>query len=169
MTSRSGPVRAPSFRHEEAAKRRGFEKIAGVDEAGRGPLAGPVVSCAVVLPANGYPEGLNDSKSLSAARRRSGVERLNLGQDHCVRLRQSPGPAATDRDSRRTQHNILRPAAGWLGPADQKVKGERDGSGANAGRPVFVPTRRQSELRRDKRQDSLRGCSYTLRRAGHAG
>ncbi len=43
--------------------------VAGVDEAGRGPLAGPVVAAAVVLDPDCYPEGLNDSKQLTAARR----------------------------------------------------------------------------------------------------
>lgn len=44
-------------------------QIAGVDEAGRGPLAGPVVTAAVILDPANVPEGLNDSKVLSAARR----------------------------------------------------------------------------------------------------
>ncbi len=43
--------------------------VAGVDEAGRGPLAGPVVAAAVVLDTDCYPDGLNDSKVLTAARR----------------------------------------------------------------------------------------------------
>lgn len=43
--------------------------LAGVDEAGRGPLAGPVVAAAVVLPPSGWPEGIRDSKALPAARR----------------------------------------------------------------------------------------------------
>jgi ribonuclease HII len=43
--------------------------VAGVDEAGRGPLAGPVVAAAVVLDPDCYPDGLNDSKVLTAARR----------------------------------------------------------------------------------------------------
>lgn len=43
--------------------------VCGVDEVGRGPLAGPVVAAAVVLPAIGAPEGLDDSKKLSAATR----------------------------------------------------------------------------------------------------
>ena len=41
--------------------------VAGVDEAGRGPLAGPVVAAAVILPANGVPRGIDDSKKLSAS------------------------------------------------------------------------------------------------------
>lgn len=68
--------KADRFEHERACCRQGWRRIAGVDEAGRGPLAGPVVAAAVVLPEawceNGMPEplkGLNDSKQLSAARR----------------------------------------------------------------------------------------------------
>ncbi len=44
-------------------------RVAGVDEAGRGPLAGPVVAAAVILPAGFDPEGIDDSKKLDAARR----------------------------------------------------------------------------------------------------
>ena len=47
----------------------GLSPIAGVDEAGRGPLAGPVVACALVLPPGMVIEGVNDSKALSASRR----------------------------------------------------------------------------------------------------
>ncbi|MBV8237897.1 MAG: ribonuclease HII [Sphingomonas sp.] len=43
--------------------------VAGVDEAGRGPLAGPVVAAAVILPAKGVPRGIDDSKKLTAATR----------------------------------------------------------------------------------------------------
>lgn len=43
--------------------------VAGVDEVGRGPLAGPVVAAAVILPAAGFPDGMTDSKCLSAAER----------------------------------------------------------------------------------------------------
>ena len=50
--------------------------IAGVDEAGRGPLAGPVVAAAVVLPPDGAPEGVADSKTLAPARRAELAERI---------------------------------------------------------------------------------------------
>lgn len=56
--------------------RRGFSRIAGVDEVGRGPLAGPVTACAVVLDMSRIPEGLNDSKKLSAKRRDALAEAL---------------------------------------------------------------------------------------------
>lgn len=55
---------------------RGFARIAGVDEVGRGPLAGPVTACAVVLDMSRIPEGLNDSKKLSAQRRESLAEAI---------------------------------------------------------------------------------------------
>lgn len=47
------------------------QPLAGVDEVGRGPLAGPVVAAAVVLPESGWPPGIRDSKALSAAKRES--------------------------------------------------------------------------------------------------
>lgn len=49
---------------------RGIKLVCGVDEAGRGPLAGPVCAAAVILPANADIPGLNDSKKLSDKRRR---------------------------------------------------------------------------------------------------
>jgi len=54
---------------EEQARGRGYRLIAGVDEAGRGPLAGPVVAAAVILPAGVRIDGVDDSKKLSAATR----------------------------------------------------------------------------------------------------
>lgn len=57
------------MRFENEAKAQGYEFIAGVDEAGRGPLAGPVVSAAVILPHDFTLVGLNDSKQLSEEQR----------------------------------------------------------------------------------------------------
>lgn len=54
---------------EEALWAHGAMRVAGVDEVGRGPLAGPVVAAAVVLNRASIPEGLNDSKKLTAKRR----------------------------------------------------------------------------------------------------
>lgn len=59
----------PDFSHEEAALATGARRVAGVDEVGRGPLAGPVTACAVVLDPAAIPPGLNDSKKLTAKRR----------------------------------------------------------------------------------------------------
>lgn len=55
----------PDFRHETDARAAGFLRVAGVDEAGRGPLAGPVVAAAVVLNPGRIPAGLGDSKKLA--------------------------------------------------------------------------------------------------------
>lgn len=55
--------------YEKAANKEGYNFIAGVDEAGRGPLAGPVVAAAVILPQGLMIEGVNDSKKLSEAQR----------------------------------------------------------------------------------------------------
>ena len=92
---------------EAEARARGFRVVAGLDEAGRGPLAGPVVAAAVVLPAKGRLKGINDSKKLSAEQREEmfsllGEKALAMGvknvktQERYTRLRErltsSPSP-----------------------------------------------------------------------------
>ena len=47
----------------------GFENICGIDEAGRGPLAGPVVVASVIMPKDSMIEGVNDSKKISEKKR----------------------------------------------------------------------------------------------------
>jgi ribonuclease HII len=59
----------PSFEFEEQLWIKGYTQIAGIDEAGRGPLAGPVVAASVMLPRDVCILGLNDSKKLSAKKR----------------------------------------------------------------------------------------------------
>jgi ribonuclease HII len=53
------------WHYENETRKQGHKIIAGIDEAGRGPLAGPVVAASVILPENCRVEGLNDSKKLS--------------------------------------------------------------------------------------------------------
>jgi len=68
----TGNLKAPSFVEEEILVAQGFRHIAGVDEAGRGPLAGPVVAAAVILPRDIDTPWLNlvrDSKQLSSSLR----------------------------------------------------------------------------------------------------
>lgn len=62
------PLR-PDFSVEARARSRGQWPVAGTDEAGRGPLAGPVVAAAVILDPEAIPDGLDDSKRLTAASR----------------------------------------------------------------------------------------------------
>lgn len=59
----------PDFTFEASLMGQGYPLIAGVDEVGRGPLAGPVTAAAVILDPSNIPQGLNDSKKLSAKRR----------------------------------------------------------------------------------------------------
>ncbi|WP_029621872.1 ribonuclease HII [Ruegeria conchae] len=89
----------PDFELERALLARGYTRIAGVDEVGRGPLAGPVVAAAVVLNPQDIPDGLNDSKKLTAKRR--------VGLDESLRNRAEVAVAeATVAEI--DEHNILR-------------------------------------------------------------
>ncbi len=65
------PMPQATWLHEEKAFKEGYERVAGVDEVGRGPLAGPVVSAAVILPADFSVCGVTDSKRLTPSRRNS--------------------------------------------------------------------------------------------------
>jgi len=64
------------FFYERAAKSKGYQAIAGIDEAGRGPLVGPVVAAAVILDENVDWRGIDDSKKLSAAQRDHFYDRI---------------------------------------------------------------------------------------------
>ena len=89
----------PTFRRERAAMKRGVWPVAGCDEAGRGPLAGPVVAAAVILDPKRVPRGLDDSKKLNAAMREK-LYGVICASAH-VAVAFAP-PARIDRD------NILR-------------------------------------------------------------
>src|SRR5881227_4063946 len=89
----------PTFRRERAAMKRGVWPVAGCDEAGRGPLAGPVVAAAVILDPKRVPRGLNDSKKLDAETREKLYAKICASAEVAVAL--AP-PARIDRD------NILR-------------------------------------------------------------
>jgi ribonuclease HII len=92
-------VAPPSFRRERALIKRGIWPVAGCDEAGRGPLAGPVVAAAVVLDPKRIPKGIDDSKRLSAERREELFEEICATASFAVAF---GSPTRIDRD------NILR-------------------------------------------------------------
>ncbi|ABD89884.1 ribonuclease HII [Rhodopseudomonas palustris] len=92
-------VAPPSFRRERALLKRGVWPVAGCDEAGRGPLAGPVVAAAVVLDPKRIPKGLDDSKRLTADKREQLFEQICATAAFAVAY---ASPARIDRD------NILR-------------------------------------------------------------
>jgi ribonuclease HII len=89
----------PTFRRERSAMRRGAWPVAGCDEAGRGPLAGPVVAAAVILDPQCVPRGLDDSKKLTALEREALYDKICASAHVAVAM--AP-PARIDRD------NILR-------------------------------------------------------------
>jgi ribonuclease HII len=92
-------VTPPSFRRERVLIKRGVWPVAGCDEAGRGPLAGPVVAAAVVLDPKRIPKGIDDSKRLSAERREELFEEICATSAFAVAF---ASRARIDRD------NILR-------------------------------------------------------------
>lgn len=69
MPSKKNPQKVPHLKFEEEASRLGFNRIAGIDEVGRGCLAGPVVAAAVILPHGEAFDGVRDSKCLSPHKR----------------------------------------------------------------------------------------------------
>jgi ribonuclease HII len=68
----------PNFRAERNLLKRGIWPVAGIDEAGRGPLAGPVAAAAVILDPRKLPRGLNDSKRLAPNERERLYEEIML-------------------------------------------------------------------------------------------
>jgi ribonuclease HII len=96
------PSPADPFLFEGLARSAGYRRIAGVDEAGRGPLAGPVVAAAVILPPDCDLEGVKDSKQMTA---RAREEAFGLIQDRAV----CTGIGVVSR-SYIDEHNILRAA-----------------------------------------------------------
>ncbi|KRR29683.1 ribonuclease HII [Bradyrhizobium retamae] len=89
----------PSFRRERALIKRGVWPVAGCDEAGRGPLAGPVVAAAVILDPKRIPKGIDDSKRLTPERREELFEEICATSSFAVAF---ASPSRIDRD------NILR-------------------------------------------------------------
>ena len=69
-------INLPNFEFETTLHKQGYQNVAGVDEVGRGPLAGPVYAAAVILGPGKIPTGLNDSKKLSAKNRNSVLESI---------------------------------------------------------------------------------------------
>jgi len=93
------PVLRPTFRRERRALNNDIFPVAGCDEAGRGPLAGPVVAAAVILDPARIPRGLNDSKKLDAQAREALYEKICASAQVAVAF---GAVARIDRD------NILR-------------------------------------------------------------
>ena len=109
--------------HEDSLRARGLHLIAGIDEAGRGPLAGPVVAAAVILPAGFTHDVLNDSKQLTERRRERIYEELNARAD--IRIAFAiVEPDEIDRiNILRATHEAMRRAARQLTPDHVLIDG----------------------------------------------
>ena len=100
----------PTFHRERRAMKRGVWPVAGCDEAGRGPLAGPVVAAAVILDPKRIPRGLDDSKKLTREAREALYLKITSSAEFSVAI---GSPARIDRD------NILRASLWALSRAVQ--------------------------------------------------
>lgn len=111
----------PTFEYEHSLRAQGIEAIAGIDEAGRGPLAGPVVAAAVILPASFSHRTLDDSKRLSPAQREKIFAELTSRDDLCWAA-SVVGPAEVDQlNILRASHAAMRRAAATLKIPPQHV------------------------------------------------
>jgi ribonuclease HII len=105
-------VAPPSFRRERALIKQGVWPVAGCDEAGRGPLAGPVVAAAVILDPKRIPKGIDDSKRLTAEEREVLFDKICATSAVAVAF---GSPSRIDRD------NILRASLWALARAVQAL------------------------------------------------
>lgn len=115
----------PDYSHELAAQARGARIVAGVDEAGRGPLAGPVVVSAVVLDPARIPDGLNDSKKLTQEQREALFEQIVRCAHVCVVV--APPAIIASRNIRgATLWAMTQAVRGLCLPADRALIDGRD-------------------------------------------
>ena len=119
MSRTPAPTTPPDMSEELAAHSEGYARVCGIDEAGRGPLAGPVVAAAVILPPGYSLPGLNDSKKLTARKRE--VLYAALMEDDAVQkcIAQATVQEIDELNILRATHLAMRRAAeGLPGGAD---------------------------------------------------
>lgn len=145
----------PDFSLELAARREGFWPVAGTDEAGRGPLAGPVVAAAVLLDPDAIPAGLNDSKKLSAQRREELFE-LILASAR-VSIASSSAGHIDVRDIRKASLDAMRRAVAGLELEPAMVLA--DGRDV----PDGLPCRGKAVVKGDARSVSIAAASIVAK------
>jgi ribonuclease HII len=117
---------ANSFEFEQRLWQRGFNRVAGVDEAGRGPLAGPVVAAAAILPSrwaqSGLPrelDGLNDSKQLTEIQREKFFTFLISGGEVEFAIAQTDATQIDEINILQATHRAMNEALAKLHPPPQ--------------------------------------------------
>lgn len=142
----------PDLSHEQSWRDRGIELIAGIDEAGRGPLAGPVSAAAVVLPLDYFHGVLNDSKLLTERRREDLY--IEITQDSTIRWASAMvSPAEIDEINilQATWLAMRRAFEGLLPPADMALID---------GKPVKdFPARHEAIVKGDSKSLSIAAAS----------
>jgi ribonuclease HII len=106
-------------RYERALRDQGFERVAGVDEAGRGALAGPMVAAAVILPDAFDLDGIRDSKQLTPRQRDEAFVRIQA--QACVAVVKATPASIDKRGLHRCNISLLRSAACGLVPGPDYV------------------------------------------------
>lgn len=146
--SKSRP--APDYSFEQAALSRGYKTVAGIDEAGRGPWAGPVVAAAVVLDPAQMPDGLNDSKKLTAQARELLFEEVMAHADVGV------GIAEVDRIDR---DNILTATLWAMAEALDGLASAADFALIDGNRMPTLPCAGETVVKGDSRSVSVAAAS----------
>jgi len=139
---------------------RGFLRVAGVDEAGRGPLAGPVTAAALVLDPDRIPPGLNDSKKLTAARRVALAAILRDTCDHCI-VHVSPAEIDALNILQASMLAMTRAVAGLRLPPDHVLV---DGNRV----PTALADRAEAVVKGDARSFSIAAASILAKVARDA-
>ena len=109
----------PDFSFERAALQRGASFVCGVDEVGRGPLAGPVTAAAVRLNPDDIPDGLNDSKKLTLKQREALAAELHARAD--VSIAHATVQEIDEINILRASHLAMMRAIAGLNPAPDHV------------------------------------------------
>lgn len=119
-------ISIPTFTLEARAIAQGFAPVAGIDEAGRGPLAGPVVAAAVILDPQAIPQGLADSKVLDETRREALYEAVMASALACAIASAPPARIDTTDIRKATLHAMSAAAAALALPARHVLVDGRD-------------------------------------------
>lgn len=114
MSRTPTPTTLPDMAEEQLAHQEGFARVCGIDEAGRGPLAGPVVAAAVILPTGYELPGLNDSKKLTAKKREVLYEALMADDAVKKNIAQATVQEIDELNILRATHLAMRRAAEGL-------------------------------------------------------
>ena len=144
----------PTFDFEDQCFAQGCGQIAGVDEAGRGPWAGPVVAAAVILRPDQIPAGLNDSKKLSAKSRDILFDRIREVSDVGVGL---ADPDEIDR------HNILQATFLAMQRALKDLDGTPDMALVDGKLLPALPCAAQALVKGDSRSLSIAAASIVAK------